>query len=299
MEFGNSAEATESEGQPLEGVAPKGEASESLPQDSDTDSSELFVDVEGDQQKPKSKMSQEQAYAAWKKEKSKRQERDTTIDELKRKVNDLEQFKVQTSRGPEPTLESCDDDPELFAERYKEWHNNASPAPVPKAKATQAAPQANDAAEFYLYHKEQELSQKLPDYQEAKSRVADVLHAFAPDIAPDVMFQNLSDIARQAEVDISKAIYAMDKVDGLAAELNQAAATRGAFGIADVLRKAEGKVKTRDKKPIDSVPEHDISGSGPVDAVHKEIENARKAYAETGSMKEYKVLQKAKAKLKK
>jgi len=300
MDFGNNAETPENQDQPLADVASGDEANEIQPQDSDTDQEELFVDVEGDQEKPKSRMTQEQAYAAWKKSESKRKAKNKVIEDQNRRIEQLEDMVAKTARGAKPTLEGCNDDPEVYEQRLNEWYENAPKAPAQKPKETQQPAQANnDAADFYLYHKEQELASKLPDYESVKSQVADTLQAYAPGADASQIIQGMSSVCQQAGIDVSKAIYAMGKVDGLVAELNQAANTGNQFAVAEVLRKAEGKIKVREKKPIDSTPETEIAGSGPIDAVHKEIENARKVYAEAPTLKNHKKLLAAKAKLKK
>ena len=110
----NMAEMQSEIDQPNNGVAP--ELEENTPPQGDTEEMELVIEAEGDQlEEPKTNMSQEQAYAAFRKEKEKRQRKNEELEaaakrekELLERISKLEGTVGGITKGAPPTLESCD-----------------------------------------------------------------------------------------------------------------------------------------------------------------------------------------------
>lgn len=290
--------------QPAEAVAADVETTGDTPQVADTEDTEFFVDVEGGQaEKPKTNMSQEQAYAAFRKEKEKRQRKNEELEAAKIRESEkdkrIERLEAQVGnivKGKPPTLESCEYDEDVYQKKVQEYYSNPKQETTQTDVHTQDTNQPkNDMAEFYLYQKEQELSKQLPDYDQNKSELLEKFKQFGGN---EQTMVSLAGIAQQAGVDIAKANMAMNKVPGLVMELNQAAASGNQFAIAEVLKKAEGKIKTRKRNHIDTQPEPNINPSGPIDNSVKAVDKLRKEWVTNPTSGNFKAYQNAKKKLK-
>jgi len=95
----------------------------------------------------------------------------------------------------------------------------------------------------------------------------------------------LSEISRQKGLDVAKVIFAMSKSPKIIDAIS--AAGNNAFAVADILADAEGKVKTRSKKKIDSQPEPDIKSSGAIDNQKAKVKKLLSKYGETGLKSDY------------
>ncbi len=254
----------------------------SSPQADDVET-EICVETEGDQEQPKTNMSQEQAYAAFRKEKEKRQRKNEELqkakeerERLERELNELKSTVGKLTKGAPPTLESCDYDEEAYQAKVREYYSPAE-AKQPEVKQevqNQSNPQL-DEAEFYLYQSEQELSKKLPDYAQNKSELVEKMKQYGGNEQTMIALAN---IAKQAGVDIAKANLALNKNSGLLDELNRVAASGNQFAVADVLKRAASKVQTRNRNPIDTQPEPAINSSGPIDNSSAAVQKARDAW---------------------
>lgn len=278
----NMADTQNEVTQPVDDVVSNTEEVSS-PQADDVET-ELYVETEGDHEQPKTNMSQEQAYAAFRKEKEKRQRKNEELQqeqiERKRLEDELKELKStvgKITKGAPPTLESCDYDEDAYRQKMQDYYS-PSESKQPEVKQEQQQQQSNpelDQAEFYLYQSEQELSKQLPDYEQNKSELVEKIKQFGGN---DQTMIYLANIAKQASVDIAKANVAMNKNPSLLMELNTAAQTNNQFAIADVLKKAASKVQTRQRKPIDTQPEPPINSSGPIDNKAAAVQKARDAW---------------------
>ena len=275
----NMVEAQNEVTQPVDAVVAEAEEISS-PQTDDVET-ELYVETEGDHEQPKTNMSQEQAYAAFRKEKEKRQRKNDELKaaqerekELIDRLAKLESSVGTITKGAPPTLESCDYDEEVYQQKVRDYYSQpeAKQAEVKQEQQKQSNP-ALDEAEFYLYQSEQELSKQLPDYEQNKSELVEKMKSQYG--ATDSTMIQFAMIAKQAGADIAKANVALNKNPSLLAELSQACSTGNQFAIADVLKKAASKVQTRQRKPIDTQPEPTINSSGPIDNHAKAVDKAR------------------------
>ena len=295
MDSGNTAEALNELEQPDEVVVTDSEATEAKPQAEATEQEEFIVDVEGDQQEPKNSMSIDQAKAAWRKEQSKRKEKQAIIDKEKEKnakiQQELDELKKQVgtmARGSKPTLASCEYDESLYEQKLEAWYSSPvkseQPAEQPKQDNTQ--PQVNDEADFHLYHHEQALQEKLPGYSQAKDALKQKFASMGA--SGQAAINDIANIAYFADVDPAKAIFAFNNSERL---INDLAATGGnQKKLMQVIKKAANSVKTRSKVAIDTQPEPKINNQGPVDNTAAAVDKAFKTWQESGKVSDYKKL---------
>lgn len=305
MDSGNEAIDKNENLEPNDGVVPDLEAKSDLPQSLDNEDSELFVDVDSDNQKESHDgMTQAQAYAAFQKEKRKRKEKQSVIDAEKKKSERLEaelaelKSKVnEISRGEMPDPFDFDDKVDYY-KAVKEWEGQADqPSKSPEKNDNQAdVSRITDEAEFFLFQKEQEVQKSFPTYNDSKKSLMDSFRNAYGVKDPDKTMAWLSDIAKEASVDIAKAVIAMDKMPSIVRDLDSAQGNR--FAVARILEKAAGRVKARESKKIDSLPEPDIKNSGPVDSSNAAVEKLRKQWVEKPNTANYEKYKQAKQKLK-
>lgn len=304
MELDNTIEAQNETVQPEEVVVTDSEATEATPQAEATEEQEFYVDDSSDNQETsrKTEMTQAQAYAAFQKKKEQSAKRKKELEEAERReaekdkrIAALEEQVGKITKGKPPTLEQFDYDEDRFQKATREYYSAPSTNPTKQEEAEQQQGKSpvNDEAEFYLYQKEQELSKAIPAYDDAKNSLINSLkeRGFS-DTNASITY--LSEISRQKGLDVAKVIFAMSKSPKIIDAIS--AAGNNAFAVADILTDAEGKVKTRSKKKIDSQPEPDIKSSGAIDNHQKLVAKAKAKWMGDGSIKsfnEYKAAKKA------
>ena len=293
----NMAEMQNEIDQPNNGVAP--ELEENTPPQGDTEEMELYIEAEGDQtEEPKTNMSQEQAYAAFRKEKEKRQRKNEELEaaakrekELLDRLAKLEGTVGGIAKGAPPTLESCDWDEQLYTQKMQEYYAPKSESQKPAEQTKQTAQQhSNDEDDFYLYQKEQEISKSIPTYEQEK---AGLIEQFKQYGGNEQNIAHLTSIGRQRGVDVAKAFVGLNKNPSLVRKLSEAYATQNPFALADVLAEAEKKVRLQARKPLDTQPEPTIPNGGAIDNHSAAIRKATEKYAETGRIEDFRALQAA------
>jgi len=270
----------------------------------DTEQAEFYIEEEGDQQQtPKTNMSQEQAYAAFKEEKRKRKDKQKKLDEaaeqknaMSKQIADLQKQVSGMTKGKPPTMESCDYDEVKYQAAMQEYY--AKPKAQPKAddepvKQEQAF-QLSDDQEFALHQSELKLKKSFKDYDDAKGNVTQIFDDAG--INGALVVEQLAAYSHSYGVDAGKAIYALNRNPGIAQEL--IANGNNPQQIGAILKKLESKIKVRETKDIKSKPEPEINSSGPVDVLNEQVNQARKAYQKTPSTKNFKALAAAKKKVK-
>lgn len=292
MDSGNNISEMENETvQPGDVVVTDSETTEAKPQADDTEQEEFYIEEEADQEQANTGMTKEQSYAAFRKEKEKRQRKNEQLEaektEKERLRKELEELKSTVSnitKGKPPTLESCDYDEEVFQQKTQEYYK-APQAKTEDKPVTESKKQSNDEADFYLYQKEQDLTQKLPSYTDKKESFVNKLKAQFNEPNPEAALAFLSDMARFKKVDIAKAIFAMESNDSLIAELYQA--NNNQIVIGDILERAANKVKLRTKKKIDTQPEPEITNSGPIDGSSATVKKLREQWVKDKTTASY------------
>ncbi len=305
MDTGNAIEPQSEVIQPVSSVVENTEVNESTPQDSSIEEQELYVDDSSDDQASshKTEMTQAQAYAAFQKKKKQSAQRKEDLEastarehKLQSELDELKATVGSMTKGKAPTLEGCGFDEDAYQNQMKEYYS----APTATSKKKEAAPAAtsnpaNDEAEFYLYEREQALTKLIPDYEQAKTNV---IGSFAQYGIKDsgAAMSYLANIARQKKVDIAKVVVAMDKMPHILDSIIKAG--NNDFAVADILESAAGKVKTRDKKRIDSKPEPELNNNGPIDNSAMTVDKLYTAWRKEPNLANHKRYIAAKNKLK-
>lgn len=283
-DLGNMAETVTDTEQPVETVAV--ETEEVIQPQGDDGEVELYVEAEGDQSEPnKTNMSQEQAYAAFRKEKEKRQRKNEELEasrkreqELVNRLAELEGTVGKIKKGAPPTLESCDYDEARYQEAMKTYLSQpetpAKPAESEPQQTQQNAGFLDDESEFYLYQKEQDLMKHFPSYAQDKAELVQKLNQYG---GGEQSIAEMSHIAHQTDVDIARAVLSLNRNPMLVDQLVKAY-PRGPFAVEKVLKQAESKIQTRQRKPLDSQPEPTINNSGPIDKKSAAVAKAREAW---------------------
>tara|TARA_R110002049_G_scaffold74462_1_gene192023 strand:- start:2697 stop:3602 length:906 start_codon:yes stop_codon:yes gene_type:complete len=293
MDSGNTPEAQNEAAQPNDAVVADLEITEATPQAEASEPQEFFVDEEADQQQAKNEMSQSQSYAAFQKEKEKRKKKQLEIEKgnieraaMQATIDELQATVGKITKGAAPTLESCDYDESQYEQKMREYYSSSSePAGQEAAKAPVQNTVQNDEAEYHLYQQEQALVKDLPGYEDAKASFVNTVKTKYGVKDPSATIVMIADIAKQSGIDAAKAIFAMNKVPSLIDELNSC---RNPFAMAEVLKKAASKVKSRIKAPITTQPEPDITNSGPIDNSAGTIDKLYKAWKENPSLANHK-----------
>ena len=292
-------EATEVSTPPAEEAKTPAEEPKPNSQGEGQDEPELYVDdEEGDHKKPN--MSQEAAYAAFRKEQKKRKEKQKLIDaekeradKLQREIDELKTKVGKITKGSPPTMESCGYDEEVFQARTREYYESSPDTPTPKPSEHQDQV-SNDEADFYLYQKEQDIIQVLPSYSEKKEALKKAMtDRGIDDTEGAIAF--MSNLAMQKGVDVAKAMVAMSERPTIIDELIRAGTNQ--IAQADIISQAAGRVKTRTKKAIDSQPEPNINNTGPIDSANTQVKQLREAWVKNPTSKNYAIYQAAKSKL--
>jgi hypothetical protein len=87
----------------------------------------------------------------------------------------------------------------------------------------------------------------------------------------------MANIAIQTNVDMARAVLAMNRNPVLIQQL-VTAYPRGPFAVEAVLKDAEKKIQTRQRKRLDSQPEPTINNSGSMDNKSTAVAKARQAW---------------------
>lgn len=289
MDSGNNTpEAQNETAQPDEVVVTDSEVTEAKPQAKATEQEEFYVEEEADQEQAKTSMTKEQSYAAFRKEKEKRQRKNEQLEtekvereKIQRELDELKATVGNIKKGSPPKLEDFEFNEDEYQEAVKNYYSSPSKTQE-SPKQEEQKPQANnDEADFYLYQREQELTEKMPQYAAAKQGFVEKLKSQFNEPNTDNALSFLSEIARHKKVDIAKAITAMNEVPSLIGDLYSA--NNNAIVIGDILEKAAKKVKTRSHKAIDTQPEPEITNSGPIDNATGTIAKLRSEWIKDSS----------------
>ena len=304
MESGKTLETKKEIEQPVDSLAADTEDKTAAPTVDNTDEIEILIDEEGDQEKPKHGMTQEQSYAAFQKEKEKRKRKNEQLEEekikrekLEREIAELKSTVGKITKGAPPKIADFNYDDDAYQEAVQKY-DAPTETPAQDKPKTEAKSDANqtlrDEAEFYLYSSEQSISKHLPDYDKVKETFNTALREKlnCPDTEDATAY--LATIAQQSGVDIGKAIFALGKFPELVTELGKAGSNQ--FAISKTLERAANRVKTRTKQAIDTQPEPEIVTSGPIDSSPAMIAKLREQWVKNPTTQNYNKYQAAKTK---
>lgn len=284
MDSGNISETKDEAIQPEEVVVTDSEATEATPQAEATEEVEFYVEEEGDQQEePKGGMSDSQQKAAFKEERAKRKKKNEELkaaqereEALQRRIEELERKTAPAKPNPSDFIDATE-----YQEAVDKF-NGASAKP--KQQQVQSIALSDDQA-FHAYATCEALRKALPDYDDAESNIKKFIASKVENA--DAAINGLIAMAHANDVDYAKAIYALNKFPSLQEELEKAP---NDMAILSVMKKAAGKVKTRQATKIDTKPEPELKSSGAVNIGSTEIDKARKAYQADSSVANFKKL---------
>lgn len=289
--------------QPVDAVVADTETTEATPQAEATEEQELYVDVEGDQQAQPNSMDERQTKAAWKEEKRKRKERTAQAKEEKdradRLESELKELKSQmnnVTRGDRPDPYEFDST-DKFYEALEKWQSHGSKQ-VNKSedKAVSNKPVLSEDQDWHLHQSENKLRKSFKDYDDVKGRVdSELKRAFGVNSDYPIT-DEIAKFAHTFGADPAKVFYALDKIPSKIDELVKNANNSAQIG--KILRDLDSKIKVRESKPVESKPEPQIKGGGPVNMLHKEVEKARDAYFEKPTQKNHQLLTAARKRIK-
>ena len=285
MDSGNISETKDEAIQPEEVVVTDSEATEAEPHAATTEEAEFYVEEEGDQQEePKSGMSDSQQKAAFKEERAKRKKKNEELkaaqereEALQRRIEELERKTAPAKPNPADFIDATE-----YQEAVDKFNGvSAKPAQQEQVQSIQLS----DDQAFHAYKTREALRSALPDYDEAEGNVKKFIASKVEN--PEAAINGLIAMTHAHDVDYAKAMFALNKFPKLQEEL---AAAPNDNAILSVMKKAAGKVKTRQATKIDTKPEPELKSSGAVNTGNVEIDNARKAYQADSSVANFKKL---------
>lgn len=258
-------------GQPNEAVAADLEATSTTPQGEATDQVQFFIEDEGTQEsKPNNFDDVAKRRAAFAKKERQKREAQQKAKELEQKLaeerKERERLAAQVaalSAGPKPTIESCDYDEDEYHKRHSEWvakQPKQIEEPVQNEKADDYEPDYD--VQFTLNEDDKLLqSGGITDVKEKVSSLSEILQSKF-NANPEAVFENWVVIAEESGEDynVSSARYMIARNPAV---LDEIARCRTPLGINRILKREASKLKTRQRKPIDTQPEPDV-GSGAV-----------------------------------
>ena len=303
MDSGNMSEVDNEVTEPVEAVAAEAEVNPDA-QQSGEEETELFIEEEGEQTdtpnehgmtEQQARAAQKQDRAKWKKERAAKQEAEDRANkseiekaELLERIAKLENGAEKASKGPRPSPLDYSSEEEFYSDLDK-WNGK----PEEAKKATEAKPEAmlSDDQAYHLHKSEEAIKSSFKDYGEVVSKAEEALKGAGVDDV-DLAMKQVAAVCHEHSIDTAKVKYALGRFPGQAEEL--IAATKiNPSAVNTVLRKLEGKVKSRTRKKIDSEPEPKNNSTGAVNVGSEAEKKAMKDYVDSGhSIEKYKVLQK-------
>lgn len=310
----NMTEVTIDTSKPAEAVPAKAE--EQTPaQGQDNSSMEVVVNVEGGSETPKQEMTEEQLRAAWKEEKRKRKAKNEELTKIEQQNKDLQerlakleqtqhltqQQVIETQRGPRPDPFDFTSSEEFYEalDKWQSFGKDKNPAEQAPAPAQTQAPQAllTEDQEWQLHKAESELKAHIADYDDSKTQVNQLLQGkFGGPANETVIADQLTGFAQTVGVNPAKVFYALSKMPEVADQIY--AQHQNGPELSKILRDLESRVTVRQRTNIDTKPEPSVNGGGAINALNMQLEQARKAYAEDSSIKNYQALQAVKKRIK-
>ena len=293
----NISEVESEVAQPGEAVAADTEVKLDEPQ-SGEEETELFIEEEAEQIETAkdNTMNEGQLKAAYleknrkfKKERKAKDELQLRMDKLEKDNLELRQNQAIAARGEEPDILNYSSTAE-FREAEAKWKGGDSAEASKQAEPSQKVELSEDQS-WHLHKSEEAIKSSFKDYGEVVSKAEEALKG-AGVVNMDGAMNDIAQICHEIDIDPAKVKYALGTFPEEAAKLIQAVNTNPSARNT-VLRKLEGKVKTRSRKKITSEPEPKNNSTGAVNVGSEAEKKAMNDYVESGhAIEKYKVLQK-------
>lgn len=257
-------------------------------QQSGEEETELFIEEEGEQtDTPKEhgmteqqvRAAQKQDRAKWKKERAAKQEAEDRANksdiekaELLERIAKLESGAEKVSKGKRPSPLDYSNEEEFYSDLDK-WNGK----PEAAKQAPEAAPVAmlSDDQAYHLHKSEEAIKGSFKDYGEVVSKAEEALKSAGVNDV-DLAMKQVAAVCHENAIDTAKVKYALGRFPEQAEELIEATKINPS-AVNTVLRKLEGKVKSRTRKKINSEPEPKNNSTG---AVNVGSEAEKKAWNE-------------------
>ena len=280
----NMAEMQNEIDQPNNGVAP--ELEENTPPQGDTEEMELYIEAEGDQtEEPKDGLDEEAKLRAAiiKKDRQRKEERDKRIA-LEKELAEVSARVNAIEKGPRPSPYDFDSDEDFYS-ALDDWNGKGAKAQKQDEQPSQNQAFQNSVDEqVYLELSEEKLTKLVPDYAKQKEGLVEQFKQYG---GGEQNISHLTSIAKQVGVDVAKAFVGLNKNPSLVREINYAYAKQSYAALAEVLAKAENKVRLQARKPLDTQPEPTIPNGGRIDNLQAAVEKAKEAWINDGSIANY------------
>jgi hypothetical protein len=297
MDSGNMSEVDNKVTQPEEAVAAEAEVNLEE-QHSSEEETELFIEEEAEQTEAAKKegMTEAQARAAQKEDRAKWKKKnaenikltadkvasDARETELRDRIAKLE----AASKGNKPSILDYSTDEEYLADVEK-W-NGAKPEAKPAASAANNSDLSEDQA-YHLHKNEEEIKKSFKDYDDVKSLAVKAWATVVSDT--DTAMKQIAAVCHENDIHTGKVNYAIGRFPEYADKLLKASNTNQS-AVRTVLRELEGKIQSRTRKKVDSEPEPKFKSNGAVNVGSESEKAAYKKWSESGSVTDYKALQK-------
>lgn len=267
----NMPENTEDTTQPVDVVATDTEAAEAVPPADDTETEEFVIEGEGDDETPKEDEEELKRRAAFAKAKQKKREAQEAAkaerekrEAIEAELAELKAWAADMRRGPKPDPMNYTSSEDFYADLEK-WNGKPQEQnPQPAAQPQQSA-EPDYEVEYALEEGQKALEKGgISDYQQQRENFDSVV-AGAGIQNPEAVYNHLASIAHTAGVDVGKAMYmASRNASKLISEINSLKGNdlQIQLKISKILEREAGKLKTRQKPKIDTVPEEAINGGG-------------------------------------
>lgn len=284
--------------QPADVVATDAEVTDSTPLETAQEETEYYVDVDADQTETASEdeTAKYRAIARDKAEKMKRQreakeEAERKNKELQERLDKQDRLIAELMAGKKPNPDDYYDDPEAYRLAVSEWEQKTPKTTEPAKAQAQNNVLTDDILEE-VFVSEERLKEAMPDY-DAKAEA--LTHKLVNKGAnADAAMTHLKLLCFRDGVDYAKAVVGINEVPGMFDKVMSAPTEAH---LSRYIKDAASKVKTRERKKIDTKPEPVISSGGAVNGSQAEIDRLRKKYSESGSMADFRALQAAKQKV--
>jgi len=262
------------------------------PQDADTDQDEyeLTVEAEPDTETAKDSTNWEavaKAKAAkFKKQREAREKAEREKAELELRIKRMEAQLLEKSK---PKADDYYGEPEGYAKAIREWESS-------QAATTKQASNAFNIDDGVL-EEQLESAERMRSQLKSYDKSEDKLRSKVTEVGADFeqVSYGIAEICATYGIDYATSVLALAEVPGVFEQVAKDAQNERA--IVRILRKASQKVKVQPKRKIDTKPEPQMSGGGPVSSAQSEVNKAQKRYNETGKIEDYKILAAAKKRL--
>ena len=201
-------------------------------------------------------------------------QKDKQIKDLKRQLETFTKTNEELEIGPEPKIDDNDInyDADIFASKYKVWHEKKVKVDAKKTEQQQAQQAEQD-----------EWNQTLTSYQAKRIELNAPNFDDAEEAVKETFSVSQQGILLTAAENPALVILALGQNPKRLAEL---ASIKNPVKFAIAISKLEEKIDMKPGKPTPPPPEKPVKGSGSVSSVDSTLENLRRKAADSGDYTE-------------